>query len=136
MKQKLTIIRGLPGSGKSTLAKSINAEHVETDMYFYDRQGNYKFNPDELTAAHQWCEQTVQQLLREGHDVVVSNTFVQYWEMKPYIELARKLNVDLEVITCEENYMNTHGVDKETIEKMRKKWQPCDWLVQQRHLHS
>ena len=47
MKQ-LILLRGLPGSGKSTLAKLLVGDkdycHKEADMYFVDREGNYKFD--------------------------------------------------------------------------------------------
>ena len=43
MKKELYILRGLPGSGKSTLAKNLAGEHFETDKYFIDEKGEYKF---------------------------------------------------------------------------------------------
>ena len=55
MKQ-LFLLRGLPGSGKSTLAKTLVGYkdycHKEADMYFVDRDGNYKFKPSKIKEAH------------------------------------------------------------------------------------
>lgn len=130
MAQKLILIRGLPGSGKSTLAQTLDAEHIETDMYFVNRDGEYCFDANKLTVAHQWCEQQVEQLLMEGFSVVVSNTFVRYWEMQPYVEMAQRLNIDLQVIRCLAEFGSIHGVDAETVKKMRTNWQACEWLVQ------
>lgn len=51
---QLVLVRGLPGSGKSTIAKSFiphNFVHLETDMYFINSAGEYKFNPAKLSES-------------------------------------------------------------------------------------
>jgi predicted kinase len=131
--QKLILIRGLPGSGKSTLAKMMSAEHVEADMYFIDNNGDYHFDETLLNQAHQWCIDRVKDLLNQGVDVVVSNTFVRYWEMKPYIELANTKSVELEIIHSTGSFNTIHNVNAATMEKMRKRWQPCEWLRQKKY---
>lgn len=120
--QKLYLIRGLPGSGKSTLAKSSNARHVETDMYF-ERKGKYCFQPTLLPQAHKWCRQQVEKHLKNGFDVVVSNTFVQQWEMKPYKVLAQKYNAELIIKVCRKNFGNIHDVPEDTLDKMKRNWE-------------
>lgn len=120
--QKLYLIRGLPGSGKSTLAKSINARHVEADMYF-ERHGKYHFQPTLLPQAHKWCKEQTENYLKKGFDVVVSNTFIQHWEMQPYKKLAKKYHVQLIVKVCENNYGNIHDVPENTIKKMKQNWE-------------
>lgn len=134
MSQKLILIRGLPGSGKSTLAKTLDALHIEADMYFITRDGEYCFDAAKLPKAHQWCEQQATELLREGFSVVVSNTFVQYWEMKPYVEMAHQRNIELMIICCVGKFASIHDVAPQTIKKMRKNWQACEWLAQQDYL--
>ncbi|ROV59467.1 ATP-binding protein [Vibrio ponticus] len=124
---KLILIRGLPGSGKSTLAKTFQAQHFEADMYFIDKNGEYRFNPTLLEQAHAWCKQQTEQALRRGEDVVVANTFVRRWEIQPYYQLARKLKVEFEIIECHGEYGSIHGVEQSVIEKMRAKWQ--EWRV-------
>lgn len=119
----LTLIRGLPGSGKSTLAKTIDAIHYEADMFFVDAHGNYRFDASQLDQAHQWCQQETEQSLANGHDVVVSNTFVQRWEMKPYVQMAKKHKVNLVVRECNGSFVSVHNVPKETIISMKKRWQ-------------
>jgi predicted kinase len=129
--QTLFLFRGLPGSGKSTQAREllsslqdsgIKAVHVETDMYFMD--GNrYEFNPFEVPEAHSWCQDRARKSLTEGCTVIVSNTFTQMWEMKPYLEMAKSLNVEVKVIECTGNYGNVHNVPDKTIEKMRARWE-------------
>lgn len=126
---KLTLIRGLPGSGKSTRAKAMVSQyrgsilHLEADMYFVDKQGIYRFDESKLSNAHQWCRAKTEQGLVEGSSVIVSNTFVQRWEIEPYYYLAKKLKVEFEVLVCTGEFGSIHNVPEETIEKMKKRWQ-------------
>ncbi|POB65812.1 AAA family ATPase, partial [Vibrio vulnificus] len=105
---KLTLIRGLPGSGKSTLAqqlaKQTHAVHLEADMYFVDQQGRYQFDPTRLEQAHRWCLNKVCQYLKQGRAVIVSNTFVQHWEMKPYLRFAERHGLSVETLVCTGEY--------------------------------
>ncbi|HDY7867686.1 ATP-binding protein [Vibrio vulnificus] len=124
---KLTLIRGLPGSGKSTLAqqlaKQTHAVHLEADMYFVDQQGRYQFDPTRLEQAHRWCLNKVCQYLKQGRAVIVSNTFVQHWEMKPYLRFAERHGLSVEIFVCTGEYGSIHDVPAQTIEKMRQRWQ-------------
>lgn len=121
--QTLTLIRGLPGSGKSTLAKTLPAQHVEADMYFVGDDGVYRFNRLKLKCAHSWCQERTEQWLKAGRNVVVSNTFIQKWEMDAYRQLARRYNVKLIISICRNSYSNIHGVDEATLARMRRQWQ-------------
>jgi len=120
---KLTLIRGLPGSGKSTLAKRYSAHHFEADMYFVNAAGEHCFDASQLESAHRWCQQQTENALRKGEDVVVSNTFVRRWEIKPYFEMAKKLAAQFEIVECKGNYGSVHNVDQSVIDKMRTRWQ-------------
>ncbi|EGQ7938535.1 ATP-binding protein [Vibrio vulnificus] len=124
---KLTLIRGLPGSGKSTLAQQLAkqtlAVHLEADMYFVDQQGRYQFDPTRLEHAHRWCLNKVCQYLKQGRAVIVSNTFVQHWEMKPYLRFAERHGLSVETLVCTGEYGSIHDVPAQTIEKMRQRWQ-------------
>ncbi len=123
MTKTLTLIRGLPGSGKSTLAKTFTGVHLEADMYFVDKAGDYQYNAEKIADAHQWCQKQTAYWLKKGKSVVVANTFVRQWEMSAYKKLAKKYGAELHVLVCREQYGNIHGVDDETIERMRKDWQ-------------
>ncbi len=123
MTNTLTLIRGLPGSGKSTLAKTIDAVHLEADMYFVDSDGVYEYRVQKIADAHQWCQKQTEHWLKQGKDVVVSNTFVKQWEMSAYKKLAKKYRAKLNVIVCREQYGNIHGVDNATVERMRRDWE-------------
>ncbi|MDF2152229.1 ATP-binding protein [Vibrio sp. CAU 1672] len=124
---KLVLIRGLPGSGKTTKAKQLSralqARHFEADMYFENDQGEYVFDPAKLTEAHEWCFQQTKYWLEQGVPVVVSNTFVQRWEMDRYLDYCREHHIAVEVLVCRGEYESLHGVPPATINKMRRLWQ-------------
>jgi predicted kinase len=123
----LILIRGLPGSGKSTLAKNLQASiggvHLESDQYFA-YAGTYMFDPTKLVDAHKWCQDWADISLRARQTTIVSNTFTQMWEMKPYLELAKEYNVRVQVIHVESNFGSVHNVPEATIQKMRTRWEP------------
>jgi predicted kinase len=128
----LTLIRGLPGSGKSTLAKAlwqtnVDMRHFEADMY-HMKNGVYVFDTRKIKEAHKWCQESTAEALMEGASVVVSNTFTQMWEMKPYIEMAEKLDASLQVVECIGNFGNIHDVPSDVITKMRERWEPYEPL--------
>jgi predicted kinase len=126
----LYIVRGLPGSGKSTLAKLLVCDkdyyHKEADMYFIDREGNYKFEPSKIKDAHAWCKEEIEFVMKYEHSpVVVSNTFTQEWEMEPYFELAKKYGYRTHSIIVENRHggVNEHNVPDEVLTKMNSRFE-------------
>lgn len=130
MAKELFLLRGLPGSGKSTLAAQLGGSLVEADRYFM-QYGEYKFDASKLKEAHAWCRDQVRKWMEvdnAGYDVdriVVSNTFTQEWEMKPYYELAEKYGYRVYSIVVENRHggKNVHNVPDEAIDKMRKRFE-------------
>ena len=123
--KKLYLLRGLPGSGKSTLAESIGGEHYEADQYFMEN-GEYKFDGSKIKLAHQSCQDGVEGAMKYGHDkIVVSNTFTQEWEMKPYYEMAEEYGYMVFSLIVENRHggVNEHDVPDEVIEKMEKRFE-------------
>jgi predicted kinase len=129
MTKKLILIRGIPGSGKTTLAKNMVKQssgslvHFEADMFFIDDDGLYRFDSAKLADAHRWCEKQTQSALETGRSVVVSNTFVQRWEMQAYVDMTDEMGITLQVIECHGNYKSTHNVPARTIIKMKHNWE-------------
>lgn len=125
MKQKLLIIRGLPGSGKSTLGQKLAPGQVyEADQFRYNDKGEYIFDPSKNGEAHEKCFNATKQALLSGELVVaVCNTFIKRWEYMKYVNLAKELGVEYEIIVCTGKWNNIHGVDEETIARMKKNWE-------------
>ncbi|XP_071360419.1 NEDD4-binding protein 2 [Trachinotus anak] len=91
----LVLLRGAPGSGKSTLARAF-LEHnpggviLSTDDYF-TRNGEYQFDPTALGEAHEWNHKRAKEAFERGtNPIIIDNTNMQGWEMKPYVVQALK----------------------------------------------
>jgi len=96
MAQQKTLIvsRGPSGSGKSSmsrkLSEQLNAPVFTTDDFFM-QSGSYQFDPSQLGQAHEWNRQRVEESMRgETPLIIVDNTNTQFWEMKPYVQLAQQ----------------------------------------------
>lgn len=92
-------------------------------MYYVNEKGEYRFDPKQLQQAHKWCQNTVENGLKQGLDVVVSNTFVKHWEMKAYRQLALKYKAELVIEVCREQYGSIHDIEPSVIKRMAKDWQ-------------
>ena len=57
--------------------------------------------------------------------IVVSNTFTQEWEMKPYFELAEKYGYMVFTIIVENRHggVNQHNVPEDKIQLMRDRFE-------------
>ncbi|XP_027874326.1 NEDD4-binding protein 2 [Xiphophorus couchianus] len=91
----LVLLRGAPGSGKSTLARAL-LEHnpggvvLSTDDYF-NHGGRYRFDPMVLGEAHEWNHKRARESFERGiNPIIIDNTNMQGWEMKPYVVQALK----------------------------------------------
>ena len=139
---KLTIVRGLPGSGKSTLAHKLaeadgNSVVLEVDQFFMI-ENDYKFTFDFLTVAHSWCLGQAFYHLFRGKNVIVANTFVEYWTVDKYIEAAFKAKIPWEVVepktkwksdTVQLAEKNVHKVSQAVIQKMLDKWETTKEII-------
>lgn len=121
---QLVLIRGIAGSGKSTLARTQfkHLKHFETDMFFM-KNGTYQFKPFLLPQAHAWCQEQTYNALHNGDNVVVSNTFTTHAEMKPYIDMAKELDVQVNILTATGEYDSIHDVPPEAIQRMKDRWE-------------
>lgn len=128
----LILMRGLPGSGKSTRARELLSTGpsgiiLSTDDYFAHKDG-YHYDPSLLGAAHEWNQRRARSALHDGRSpIIIDNTNIQAWEMKPYVKMA--LESGYKVDFCEPDTRwkydpyelekrNKHGVPQEKIAQM------------------
>lgn len=135
----MVIMRGLPGSGKSHLAHCIQKAHQAdgntaeiygSDQYFMV-DGEYRFDRTKLHEVHQRNQQAARK--DTGSNVIIiDNTNTTLKELFPYLEIAQAHKRDVliaepktawawDVDTCV--MKNTHGVPRETIQRMKDRFQ-------------
>ena len=120
------LIMGLPGAGKSTLAKEIGGIVLEADQYFIDsRTREYKFDPIKLKDAHNDCRTRCERWMESGYQIIVSNTFTQEWEMKPYYDLANRFGYRVFSLIVENRHggKNIHNVPEDKLEQMKNRFE-------------
>ena len=147
--KKTVILRGVPGAGKSTAAKQMFVEQGLAGIpvttfsadYYFERSGEYQFDPSKLGAAHASCLRAfVLQLtaLSAGGDgiLVIDNTNTTVQEVDVYVKLARAFDVPFEVVTvqCDPALAaarGLHGVPTAKVWEMHRRLMdakiPRDW---------
>uniref|UniRef100_A0A182JZU7 Smr domain-containing protein n=1 Tax=Anopheles christyi TaxID=43041 RepID=A0A182JZU7_9DIPT len=137
----MVLMRGAPGSGKSYLSRSL-IDHTSGSDYrnhifsaddYFMVNGVYKFQPDALNAAHQFNQQNVLAKARDGWSpIIVDNTNICLWEMRPYVQYAADHGYFLEVLEPQTHWRNnsrslairnTHGVPEPKIKKMLQNYE-------------
>lgn len=126
------IMRGLPGSGKSHIAHTLGGQVFSTDDFFTTADG-YDFEPSQIGQAHLWNQQRVETAMMAGvPTIVVDNTNIMYWEMKPYIQYADKHGYEIEWVEAQSEWAwnaeecakrNQHGVPLTVISNMLAKFE-------------
>ena len=130
----LFLVRGLPGSGKTSFASAIWNDYAvcEADKFFYDKEGNYNFDPSKLKEAHNWCKNEVEIRMQDHQnnqqyypEIAVSNTFTQEWEMEDYFKLAGKYGYKVVSLILENRHgsQNVHGVPDEKLQIMKNRFE-------------
>jgi predicted kinase len=98
----LTLLRGVSGSGKSqranAIAQSCDGVIVTTDDFWNDEEGNYNFDYSLIGEAHNWAREKADRVMAWGESVIIDNTNARWWEMFPYLEMAKKYGYPVEVI--------------------------------------
>ncbi|XP_061850195.1 NEDD4-binding protein 2 isoform X2 [Colius striatus] len=135
----LVLLRGVPGSGKSYLARTLLEDNpggiiLSTDDYFY-KQGQYHYDPDCLEEAHDWNRKRAKEAFETRiSPIIIDNTNIQAWEMKPYVALAQQFKYKVmfrepdtwwKFKPKELERRNIHGVSKEKIKRMLERYERC-----------
>lgn len=131
---RLILMRGLPGSGKSYKAKILSQGGVvfSTDDFFY-KDGVYQFDPSKIKEYHEENQKRTEEAMKQQiSPIVVDNTNTTAWEMKNYVYLADKYGYEVSMEKPETDWAwnpeelakrNTHGVPKDTIDRMLARFQ-------------
>lgn len=129
----VTILRGIPGSGKSTYIRNHipDAYVCSADHHFIDSDGNYKFDPKRLGAAHRACFNKFHLALDSGKldysgkydHVVVDNTNTQLFEFYGYVQLAWSYGRQVRIVRMSTPVeiaarRNVHGVPVANVKAM------------------
>ncbi|XP_065554670.1 NEDD4-binding protein 2 [Lathamus discolor] len=137
--QVLVLLRGVPGSGKSYLARILLEDNpggviLSTDDYFY-KHGQYQFDPNCLGEAHDWNRKRAKEAFEMRiSPIIIDNTNIQAWEMKPYVTLAQQFKYKVmfrepgtwwKFKPKELERRNIHGVSKEKIKRMLERYEHC-----------
>lgn len=145
MAKVMWILRGVSGSGKSTKAKELGVGGIilGSDDFFGHE---YVFDAKLLVEAHKWNQGRVRDSIRAGvSPIVVDNTNVRFWEMKPYVELALAAGYEVKFaepdspqwkkfhnnmsdnelndLAVELAFLNKHGVPLSTIKSKLAQWE-------------
>ena len=91
-----------------------------TDDWFTTKDGEYMFDKRFLSRAHTETTTRVMEDLFLGKDVIVANTFINYWEIAPYIWLAKLAGVDCivyepDVVYCPEASLTVQHNDESLL---------------------
>lgn len=142
--KKLIIVRGLPSSGKSFLSKQLyqtakgfgkSCAILSTDEFFIIG-GRYKWSGKFIGVAHNWNYARCCKAIFDKTDyIIIDNTNLQFKEFEKYIGIAIENGYSIEIVESntpwkhdieELTKRNTHGVPKETIQKMLDRMESMD----------
>lgn len=120
-KHELVVVRGIPGSGKTTYAKNTFPQYVyvDTDMFFTDKEGKYKYNPLKASEAHSWCRNQAFLHLSKGKSVVVANTFAKEKDVE-WFRPPKNVCPNFRVLrmALDKVYANKHNVPLSKVESI------------------
>lgn len=127
MEKTLIILRGVSGAGKSTVADMLAVGSwpvCEADKFHYTEDGVYDWKPENIHAAHAWCQDQVVEFMEyEFRKIIVSNTSTSEKELKPYLELAEKYGYRVISLVVENRHGNDsiHSVPQETRDAQERR---------------
>lgn len=127
MEKTLIILRGVSGAGKSTVADML-AEGLwpicEADKFHYTEDGVYDWKPENIQAAHKWCQDQVKEMMEcKFRKIILSNTSTSEKELKPYLDLAEENGYRVISLVVENRHGNDsiHSVPQETRDAQERR---------------
>lgn len=100
---------------------------VSADLFF-QRDGQYQFDPTRLGEAHAYCMDAFKTCIDLNVDVIVDNTNLSKREYQKYVDYARLHGYNVFTLTVDSLHTdeqlaerNIHGVPVESIKRMRER---------------
>lgn len=123
---EVIIMVGTPGSGKSTYtSRRYPAPIVCSADHFFEREGEYKFDPSKLPEAHAACLRKFAShvALQAFSTIIVDNTNTTEVEIAPYYALAKAYGYNVKIVRMKcapevAHARNVHGVPLPAIKAM------------------
>lgn len=118
-------LRSVSGAGKSTFAQLLqslceNSVICESDNFFIDSKGNYKFDASKLGESRAECRARYIHAINNNVElVIISNTSCRVEDVKYYQEKAENLGYRFFSIVIEKRHegRNSHNVPIQTIQR-------------------
>lgn len=136
---KLILMRGVTGSGKSTRARELQEQNpgariLSTDDLFVE-DVEYRFDPNKLAHNHKANQERCRlAMLERAELIIIDNTNIMPWEMRPYHLLAQEHGYETTILEIPppplEELLRRHEsrtdkrVPRETLERMLERWKP------------
>lgn len=122
MQRNVIILRGVSGSGKSTFAKLFSNSCICTaDDFFYDKDGNYKFDATKLDRAHASCRDKFDDAVKDPtvDNIVIANTNTKPYDYSYYANQGKKhgMNVFFVILENRHGNINVHNVPEVSLQK-------------------
>ncbi|XP_009288548.1 PREDICTED: NEDD4-binding protein 2-like 1 [Aptenodytes forsteri] len=105
---------------------------LSTDDFFIEN-GVYMFEPDFLEDAHKWNQKRAHKAMKNGKSpVIIDNTNIHAWEMKPYVMMARENRYEVifqepdtpwKFNVQELTRRNIHHVPRQKIQRMKEQYE-------------
>lgn len=99
---RITILRGISGSGKSYWAnqRRDQAVIVSADAYFFDANGEYRFDIEQLAEHHRQCFRDFLRAVTEQTPwIIVDNTNISAWEFSPYVLAGESYGYEVQILS-------------------------------------
>ncbi|RUS85561.1 hypothetical protein EGW08_006704, partial [Elysia chlorotica] len=101
---------------------------------FFSQSGTYAFDRNDLGQAHEWNKKRALQCVKQSKfPIIIDNTNTTLWELLPYAVLAIEYRYDVQMFEPDTPWRfklgelvrrNTHSVPKETIQRMKERYEP------------